>query len=104
MFGRLSLQTPVTDLLSPFLMEVCVAFFVCFFFAVTYSSDEFYFNFLPVQHLPGNQVILGKEYHTMLKKKNHEKTTKVKRSQQFVQFYKHCHMTIIVRIVGVPWK
>lgn len=32
MFGRLSLQTPVTDLLSPFLMEVCVAFFVCFFF------------------------------------------------------------------------
>lgn len=63
-------DTSNRPLKSPFSMEVCVAFFVCFFFAVTYSSGEFYFNFLPVQHLPGNQVILGKEYHTMLKKKS----------------------------------
>ena len=80
-------------------MEVCVAFFVCVFFSVTYSSDKFYFSFLPVQNLPGNQVKLGKEYHTMLKKKkkNHKKKIKSEKVcssviQQFVQFYKHCHI------------
>lgn len=72
-------DTSNRPLKSPFLMEVCVAFFVCFFFfAITYSSDKFYFNFLPVQHLPGNQVILGKEYHTMLKKKITKKQQKWK--------------------------
>ena len=58
-------------------MEVCVEFFVCvFFLLLQYSSDKFYFSFLPVQHLPGNQVILGKEYHTMLKKKITKKQQK----------------------------
>ena len=28
----------------------------------------------------------------MLKKKSQKETSKVKRSQQFVQFYKHCHI------------
>ena len=72
-------DTSNRPLKNPFLIEVCVAFFVCFFFfAVTYSSDEFYFNFLPVQHLPGNQVILGKEYHKMLTKKITKKQQKWK--------------------------
>ena len=94
---QISLLIPVTDpLKTPFQWKNVQLFFV-FVFAVTYSSYKFYFNFLPVQHLPGNQVILGKEYHTMLKKKITNKNIKSEKVcssviQQFVQFYKHCHI------------